>query len=158
MIRCPYCGEPENRVVDARTFEEGESIRRRRECLQCSKHFTTFEKVEEIPIFILKKDGSKQLFDKNKILEGLLRAGEKSRISIHTFQNIADEVEREIRSEDMREISSDSIGTRVLEKLLPLDEVTYVRYASVFYRYEDIETFKEELERVLSLRRGEERQ
>ncbi len=152
MMRCPYCGEYESKVIDARSFEEGESIRRRRECLQCNKHFTTFERVEDIPLFVLKKDGRKQLFDRNKIMEGLIRAGEKSKISMQTFQEIADEIERELRNEGYQEIPSDVIGTKVLEKLLHLDEVVYVRYASVFYRYQNIEAFKKELEKVISLR------
>ncbi|RJX29041.1 MAG: transcriptional repressor NrdR [Dethiobacter sp.] len=151
-MRCPYCGEYESKVVDARSFDEGDSIRRRRECLQCNKHFTTFEKVEEIPLFVLKRDGRKQLFDRNKILEGLVRAGEKCQISMQTFQSIVDEAERELRCGDVQEISSDYIGAKILEKLLPVDEVAYVRYVSVFYRYRDIEEFKKELDKVISLR------
>ncbi len=155
MMRCPYCGEYESKTVDTRTYDEGEAIRRRRECLQCGKHFTTFEKMEELPIFVLKRDGFKQMFDRNKVMEGLIRAGEKRQISMQTFQNIADEVERELRNEDIQEINSETIGNKVLEKLLPIDEVAYVRYASVFHRYVDIEEFKQELEKVIALRDGD---
>ncbi len=153
MMRCPYCGEYESKAVDTRSFDEGEAIRRRRECLQCGKHFTTFEKMEELPMFVMKRDGYKQMFDRNKIMEGLIRAGEKRQISMQTFQNIVEEVERELRNEDIQEISSELIGHRVLEKLLPIDEVVYVRYASVFHRYKDIEEFKKELDQVISLRK-----
>ncbi len=157
MMRCPYCGEYESKTVDTRSFDEGDSIRRRRECLQCGKHFTTFEKMEELPIFVLKRDGYKQIFDRNKVMEGLIRAGEKRHISMQTFQNIVDEVERELRNQEIQELSSELIGNKVLEKLLPIDEVAYVRYASVFHRYKDIEEFKKELDKVISLRKnGEE--
>ncbi len=152
MMRCPYCGEYESKAVDTRSFDEGDSIRRRRECLQCGKHFTTFEKMEELPIFVLKRDGYKQIFDRNKVMEGLIRAGEKRQISMQTFQNIVDEVERELRNQEIQELSSELIGNKVLEKLLPIDEVAYVRYASVFHRYKDIEEFKKELDKVISLR------
>lgn len=152
MIRCPYCGKYDNKVVDERLFDDGESIRRRRACSQCNKNFTTFEKVDEIPLFVLKKDARKQFFDRNKILEGLIRSGEKGPISMQTYQNIVDELERELRSADDHEITSDLIGMKILEKLLPIDEVAYVRYASVFYRYRDIEDFKKVLEKVISLR------
>ncbi len=153
MMRCPYCGEYESKAVDTRSYDEGESIRRRRECLQCGKHFTTFEKMEEVPIFVMKRDGFKQIFDRNKIMEGLIRAGEKRQISMQTFQNIVDEVERELRNEEIQEINSEVIGNMVLDKLLQIDEVAYVRYASVFHRYQDIEEFKEELDKVISMRK-----
>ncbi len=153
MMRCPYCGEYESKAVDTRAYDEGESIRRRRECLQCGKHFTTFEKMEEVPIFVMKRDGFKQIFDRNKIMEGLIRAGEKRQISMQTFQNIVDEVERELRNEEIQEINSEVIGNMVLDKLLQIDEVAYVRYASVFHRYQDIEEFKEELDKVISMRK-----
>lgn len=152
MMICPYCGEYESKVIDARSFDDGESIRRRRECLACGKHFTTFEKREELPLFVLKRDGRKQLFDRNKIMEGLIRAGEKRQISLQTFQNIVDEIDRELRDEELQEISSEYIGTKVLEKLLEIDEVAYVRYASVFYRYKDVEEFKRELDKVIEMR------
>lgn len=154
MMRCPYCGEYESKVIDTRLVDEGDSIRRRRECLQCEKHFTTFEKIEDIPIFVLKRDGRKQLFDRNKVMEGLIRASEKRHISLQTLQNIVDEVERELYSGSFEEITSDTIGQKVMEKLLEIDEVAYVRYASVFYRYKDIEEFKKELDQVISLRKS----
>jgi len=149
MMRCPYCGEYESKVVDTRSVDEGESVRRRRECLQCNKQFTTFEKIEGIPLYVIKKDGRKQLFNRNKIMEGLIRAGGKRQIAMQTFQNIVEEVEREIRSSDVQEITSKEIGHRVLEKLLQIDDVAYVRYASVFHQYRDIEAFKEALEQVV---------
>lgn len=152
MMRCPYCGEYESKVVDTRSFDDGDSIRRRRECTQCNKQFTTFEKIEEKPIFIYKRDGRKQIFDRNKLIEGLIRAGEKSKISMQTFQSIAEEIERELRNEELEEVSSETIGSMILEKLLPIDEIAYVRFASVFYRYQDIESFKQELEKVVALR------
>ncbi len=153
MFRCPFCKAPGCKTVDSRSFEEGEAIRRRRRCLHCNKSFITFERIEAHPLFVLKRDGFKEVFDRNKILEGLLRAGVKRQIPMQTFHGLVDELEREFRCKGMRDIDSELIGKKVLEKLLPIDEVAYVRYASVFYRFKDIEEFKQELDKYMFLRK-----
>lgn len=153
MFRCPYCKAPGCKAVDSRSIDEGEAIRRRRNCLHCNKSFITFERIEAHPMFVIKKDGYKELFDRNKILEGLLRAGVKRQIPMQTLHSIVDELEREFRDKGMKDIHSELIGKKVLEKLLPVDEVTYVRYTSVFHRFRDIAEFSRELEKIILLRK-----
>ena len=148
-MKCPYCHYPESKVLDSRPTEEGNSIRRRRECLQCARRFTTYEKVEEVPLVVVKRDGRRVAFDRNKILGGLIRACEKRPIPMITLETVADDVEREVRNTMEKEISSTAIGELVMERLRNLDEVAYVRFASVYRQFKDINRFREELEKLL---------
>jgi len=148
-VKCPYCHYPESKVLDSRPTEEGNSIRRRRECLQCARRFTTYEKVEEVPLVVVKRDGRRVAFDRNKILGGLIRACEKRPIPMITLETVADDVEREVRNTMEKEISSTAIGELVMERLRNLDEVAYVRFASVYRQFKDINRFREELEKLL---------
>lgn len=147
-MKCPYCGYPDSRVTDSRSTDEGGAIRRRRECISCERRFTTYEKVEEPPLIVVKRDGSRQLFDRSKIIKGLVYAGGKQKIPFSTFENLVDELERELRSSLIQEVSSDEIGRRVLAKLRDIDEVAYVRFASVYHKFRDIEDFRKVLENM----------
>ena len=165
-MRCPYCGYRESKVVDSRPSDEGASIRRRRECLSCEKRFTTYETVESLPMVVIKKDGSRQSFDRRKVLGGMIRACEKRPVPLAELEKIAEEIEqdlqnsmeREIRTEDvgekvmdrLREVSTEIIGEKVMEKLKKADEVAYVRFASVYRQFKDINTFMSELNKLLS--------
>jgi len=144
-MRCPYCNFSESKVIDSRPTDDGNSIRRRRECLKCGKRFTTYEKIETISIAVIKKDKSRQQFDRNKILNGIITACEKRPISLALMEKIADDIESELYQAQEREIDSATIGDKVLEKLKYLDDVAYVRFASVYKRFDDIETFMHEL-------------
>ena len=148
-MKCPFCGYLESKVVDSRPTEDGASIRRRRECLSCHKRFTTFEVMETLPIIVIKKDGSRQSFDRNKLLNSMLRACEKRTVSIETLSKIADEIEQTLQNEMNREISSNRIGELVMDKLKDVDEVSYVRFASVYRQFKDISTFMTELNKLL---------
>lgn len=148
-MKCPYCHHPESKVLDSRPAEEGNSIRRRRECLQCARRFTTYEKVEEVPLVVVKRDGRRVAFDRNKILGGLIRACEKRPIPMSTLEAVADDVEREVRNTMEKEVSSTAIGEMVMDRLRNLDEVAYVRFASVYRQFKDINRFREELEKLL---------
>ncbi len=148
-MKCPFCGCLESKVLDSRPTEEGTSIRRRRECIECQKRFTTYEKIEEIPLVVVKKDGRREPFDRNKILSGFLKACEKRPVSVDELEKAADEIEREIRNTLDREVNSKEIGEMVMEKLKEIDEVAYVRFASVYRQFKDINRFKEELEKLL---------
>jgi transcriptional repressor NrdR len=148
-MKCPYCGYSESKVVDSRPADEGESIRRRRECLQCSKRFTTYETIESLPLIVVKKDGSRQAFDKNKLINGLLRACEKRPVSLKELEDVANEVEQVLLNSLAREVSSAEIGNLVMERLKKLDEVAYVRFASVYRQFKDINTFMSELNKLL---------
>ena len=148
-MNCPYCGFSDSRVVDSRPAEDGTTIRRRRECLSCQKRFTTYEIMERLPMVVIKKDGSRQTFDKVKMLNGMLRACEKRRVALSQLQTAADEVEQELQNSLEREIPSSVIGELVMSKLKVLDEVAYVRFASVYRQFKDIGTFMDELERLL---------
>ena len=141
-MKCPSCGFPDTKVIDSRPVSDGSSIRRRRECPECQKRFTTFEMVESVQIVVVKKNGSKELFDKNKLLSGLLKACQKRPVNA---EEIANEIEQELQNSLRLEISSRDIGTLVMEKLKVCDEVAYVRFASVYREFKDIETFLEEL-------------
>jgi transcriptional repressor NrdR len=147
-VRCPYCGCVESRVVDSRSTDEGSSIRRRRECAGCERRFTTYEKLEESPLIVVKRDGSRQLFDRTKILKGLIYAGGKQKIPLSTFEGLVDDLERELRSGFQHEVSSDDIGQRVLAKLHDIDEVAYVRFASVYHKFRDIDDFNKVLAKM----------
>ncbi|MCI9403793.1 MAG: transcriptional repressor NrdR [Oscillospiraceae bacterium] len=148
-MKCPFCGYLDSKVVDSRPTEDGASIRRRRECLSCHKRFTTFEVMETLPIIVIKKDGSRQSFDRNKLLNSMLRACEKRTVSIETLSKIADEIEQTLQNEMNREISSNRIGELVMDKLKDVDEVSYVRFASVYRQFKDISTFMTELNKLL---------
>lgn len=141
-MKCPYCGCIESRVMDSRSTDEGAAIRRRRECTACEKRFTTYEKLEESPIIVVKRDGSRQIFDRMKILNGLVYAGGKRKIPLNVFETLVDELERELRNHYYHEVSSDEVGQRVLAKLRDIDEVAYVRFASVYHKFRDIDDFK----------------
>lgn len=151
-MKCPFCGNLESRVADSRTTEEGTAIKRRRECIDCEKRFTTMEKAEESPIIVIKRDGRREVFDGNKILTGLLRACEKRDISLDRLQLLVQELEQELRTSYKQEVETDQIGDILLNKLRKLDEVAYVRFASVFNQFQSIESFKEELEKMIVTR------
>ncbi len=144
-MRCPFCGCPESRVIDSRSADEGGSIRRRRECEACERRFTTYEKMEETPLIVVKRDGSRQLFDRAKIINGLIYAGGKRKIPLETFDRLVDGLERELRSSSRQEVPSDEIGRRVLASLREIDEVAYVRFASVYHQFECIDDFRKAL-------------
>ena len=148
-MKCPYCGYQESKVVDSRHSEDGTSIRRRRECLSCQKRFTPYETVESLPIVVVKKDNSRQAFDRNKILNGMVRACEKRPVSMADLEAATTEIEQIIQNSLEREVSTGKIGELVMERLKPLDEVSYVRFASVYRQFKDINTFMQELNKIL---------
>lgn len=148
-MKCPYCNYEESKVIDSRPADEGERIRRRRECLGCKKRFTTYEIIETVPIIIIKKDKSREVFDRNKLFNGLLRACEKRPVSIATLEKIVDEIELELQNSLDREVTSTSIGEYAMEALKGVDEVAYVRFASVYRQFKDINTFMEELNKLI---------
>ena len=148
-MKCPYCGYQERKFVDYRHSEDGTSIRRRRECLSCQKRFTTYETVESLPIVVVKKDNSRQAFDRNKILNGMVRACEKRPVSMADLEAATTEIEQIIQNSLEREVSTGKIGELVMERLKPLDEVSYVRFASVYRQFKDINTFMQELNKIL---------
>ncbi len=148
-MKCPFCGYEESKVVDSRPTDEGERIRRRRECLQCTKRFTTYEMIESLPIIVIKKDKSRQPFDRQKLMNGLLRACEKRPVSINMLDGLIDEIELTIQNSLDREVSSEHIGELVMEKLKGLDEVAYVRFASVYRQFKDVSSFMDELNILL---------
>lgn len=147
-MKCPYCGFEESKVIDSRPTDEGERIRRRRECLKCAKRFTTYEVIETVPIVVIKKDKSRQTFDRNKLLNGLLRACEKRPVSIDTLERVVDEIETMLQNSLDREVPSSLIGTYAMEKLKNIDEVAYVRFASVYRQFKDLNTFMDELSKL----------
>ena len=149
-MKCPYCGFEESKVIDSRPTDEGERIRRRRECLNCQKRFTTYEIIESLPIIVIKKDKTREQFSREKLLNGLVRACEKRPVSLDTMENIVDEIEASISNSLDREVSTKRIGELVMEKLKELDEVAYVRFASVYRQFKDINTFMSELNKLLS--------
>ncbi|WP_209341940.1 transcriptional regulator NrdR [Flavonifractor sp. AGMB03687] len=149
-MKCPYCAHPESKVVDSRPSDEGSSIRRRRECLACHKRFTTYETMESLPLMVIKKDGSRQTFDKTKLLNGMIRACEKRPVAFATLEEMANEIEQVLQNEMDREIPTARIGELVMERLKGVDEVAYVRFASVYRQFKDISTFMEELNKLLA--------
>ncbi|MDD4899540.1 MAG: transcriptional regulator NrdR [Candidatus Omnitrophica bacterium] len=152
-MRCPYCGYKEDKVVDSRATAEESAVRRRRECLKCQKRFTTYEYVEEVSLMVIKKDGSRQNFDRKKILSGIIKACEKRQISIEKMEEIVSQVERAIQKKPDREVSSTRIGELVMEKLKSLDDVAYVRFASVYRQFKDVGQFMVELKDILNKER-----
>ena len=149
-MKCPFCGYEESKVVDSRPTDEGERIRRRRECLKCQKRFTTYEVIESLPIIVVKKDNSREAFDRNKLINGMLRACEKRPISIDVIERATDEIEATLQNSLDREVTSETIGKLVMDKLKAVDEVAYVRFASVYRQFKDINTFRDELAKLLS--------
>ncbi|WPX07664.1 transcriptional regulator NrdR [Anaerocellum danielii] len=149
-MRCLFCGYEDSKVVDTRPTDEGKIIKRRRECLKCQKRFTTYEKVERQPILVIKKDNRREEFDRNKILNGIIKACQKRPVSIEQMNKIVDEIENEIYNSMREEISSREIGEMVMEKLKKIDEISYVRFASVYRQFKDINTFIEELQKLLT--------
>jgi transcriptional repressor NrdR len=148
-MKCPYCAQTDSKVVDSRPAEEGATIRRRRECLSCKKRFTTYEIMENLPLIVVKKDGSRQAFDKQKLVNGMLRACEKRPIPLAELTNVANGIEMELLNSLEREISTETVGEMVMEHLKTLDEVAYVRFASVYRQFRDINTFMAELNKLL---------
>ena len=149
-MRCPFCGFQESKVIDSRPAEDYTTIRRRRECLSCQKRFTTYEIMERLPLVVIKKDGSRQTFDKMKVLNGMIKACEKRPVALAELQRAADEIEQELQNSLDREVSTEKVGELVMEKLKALDEVAYVRFASVYRSFKDINTFMSELNKLLS--------
>jgi transcriptional repressor NrdR len=151
-LKCPYCGFEESKVVDSRSTEDDMSIRRRRECLKCSKRYTTYEKIEDIPMLVIKKDSSREYFDKSKIINGLIKACQKRPVSRAQIDAIASEVEKNISNKMISEIKSEYIGEMIMESLKNIDEVSYVRFASVYRQFKDVNTFMEEIKKLMSAR------
>ena len=149
-MKCPFCGYTESKVIDSRPAEEGATIRRRRECLACQKRFTTYEIIERLPLVVVKRDGSRQTFDRVKLINGMVRACEKRPVTLAQLEGIADDIEQELQSSLEREVSTVAIGEMVMSRLKEVDEVAYVRFASVYRSFKDINTFMEELTKLLS--------
>ncbi len=148
-MKCPFCGFEESRVIDSRPTDEGERIRRRRECLKCTKRFTTYEIIESLPIVVIKKDKSRQVFNRDKLLNGLMRACEKRPVSLDMLERMVDDIEAALQNSLDREVTSERIGELVMDKLKAVDEVAYVRFASVYRQFKDINTFMSELNKLL---------
>lgn len=148
-MRCPYCENPDTKVIDSRPTEEGHAIRRRRGCEKCGKRFTTYEKVEETIIMIIKKDGRREVFDRNKIMSGIVKACEKRPVPVAEMERVVNEIERGLNNMMEKEVESTFVGELVMEKLKELDEVAYVRFASVYRQFTDVNTFVKEIEKLL---------
>ncbi len=153
-MKCPFCGGFDSKVVDSRPTEDGERIRRRRECISCSKRFTTFEVVETTPIMVKKKDGSIQAFNRDKLLNGMIKSSEKRPVSIQDLEKAVDRIEYKIVNSLKNEITSEELGEMVMDELKKLDEVAYVRFASVYRQFSDVNTFFEELSELLKKKNG----
>lgn len=151
-MKCPRCGCSESKVIDSRSTEEGSSIRRRRECLQCAHRFTTFETIEQLPLVVIKRDGSRQSFDKNKLVSSMLKSCEKRSVKLEQLEQIADDIEQSLQGGLDREVSTSVIGEMVMDRLKELDEVAYVRFASVYRSFKDINSFMDELKRLMESR------
>ena len=148
-MKCPFCGDQDSKVVDSRHSDDGLSIRRRRECMNCPRRFTTYEYVETLPIIVVKRDGSRQAFDRNKILNGMVRACEKRQVPFAELERVTTEIEQTIQNSLEREVTADKIGEMVMERLKPLDEVAYIRFASVYRRFQDENSLMQEVSRFL---------
>lgn len=149
-MKCPYCEYLDSKVIDSRPTDEGQAIRRRRECISCGKRFTTYEKFEEIPIIVVKKDGNRQSYNRNKLLNGIIKSCEKRPVSIDTIEKIVDDIERKLSNSLDKEVTSIELGEMVMNKLKDVDEVSYVRFASVYRQFKDLNTFMEELKKILN--------
>ena len=148
-MKCPFCGDQDSKVVDSRHSEDGLSIRRRRECLKCQRRFTTYEIVESLPIIVVKRDGTRQPFDRNKVMNSMVRAFDKRQVDMADLDRITTEIEQSIQNTLEREVSTDRIGEMVLERIRPLDEVAYIRFASVYRRFQDVSSFISEIKSFL---------
>ena len=148
-MKCPFCGDQESKVVDSRHSEDGQSIRRRRECMGCQRRFTTYEIVESLPIIVVKRNGSRQSFDRNKIYNSMLRAFDKRKVDSADLERITTEIEQAIQNSLEREITTDQIGEMVMERLKPIDEVAYIRFASIYHRFQDANSFMREISKFL---------
>ena len=148
-MKCPFCGDQESKVVDSRRSEDGQSIRRRRECLKCQLRFTTYEMVESLPIIVIKRDGTRQNFDRNKILNSMIRAFDKRKVDIDDLERLTTEIEQAIQNSLEREITTDRLGEMVMEHIKPMDEVAYIRFVSVYRRFQDVSGFVREVSRFL---------
>lgn len=148
-MKCPYCGFLDSKVVDSRPSEDGGNIRRRRECLGCQKRFTTYEMVESLPVIVVKRDGTRQTFDRNKILNSMVRAFDKRQVSMDELDRITTQIEQHIQNSLEREVSADRLGEMVMERIKPLDEVAYIRFASVYRRFQDVSGFIHEINKIL---------
>lgn len=148
-MKCPYCHNTESKVIDSRYTDGHNTIRRRRECLKCGERFTTYERIEDTPLLVIKKNDEREFFDKNKLLKGVLKAAEKRPISKKRLETMVNEIEKDLRNNMQQEVSSEKIGNMVMNKLKEIDEVAYVRFASVYRQFKDVSKFKEELERLL---------
>ena len=148
-MKCPFCGDIESKVVDSRRSEEGDSIRRRRECISCQKRFTTYETVESLPIIVVKRDGTRQSFDRNKILNAMVRAFDKRKVEMSDLERITTEIEQTIQNTLEREVSTDKIGEMVMARIKAIDEVAYIRFASVYRRFQDVGSFVQEINQFL---------
>ncbi len=148
-MKCPFCDYYESKVIDSRPTDEGQAIRRRRECIRCAKRFTTYEKIEKMPLLIVKKDGTREAYDRNKVLNGILKACEKRPVSLETIEDMVDDIEKNLYNSLDKEITSQYIGEIIMNKLKDIDEVSYVRFASVYRQFKDINTFMEELKKIL---------
>ena len=148
-MKCPFCGDQESKVVDSRHSEDGQSIRRRRECMNCQRRFTTYEIVESLPIMVVKRNGSRQNFDRNKIITSMIRAFDKRKVDSADLERIALEIEQTIQNSLEREISTDKIGEMVMARLKPIDEVAYIRFASIYHRFQDASSFMREISKFL---------
>lgn len=149
-LKCPYCGFGESKVIDSRSTEDDMSIRRRRECLKCSRRYTTYEKVEDIPILVIKKNLDREYFDRTKVMNGIIKACQKRPVSRQQIETIAEEVEKKINNGMLTEVKSEYIGEIIMESLKKVDEVAYVRFASVYRQFKDINTFMQEIENLMS--------
>ncbi len=154
-MNCPFCGQFDSKVIDSRPTDEGQAIRRRRECNACQKRFTTYEKVEEIPLIVIKKSGNREAFNRNKILKGIIRACEKRPVSLKEIQLIVNDLEKTLQNEMEKEVPTERIGLMVMDALKELDEVAYVRFASVYREFKDLNTFMEELKKILREKNSE---
>ena len=148
-MKCPFCGDQESKVVDSRHSDDGQSIRRRRECMGCQRRFTTYEIVESLPIIVVKRNGSRQSFDRNKIYNSMLRAFDKRKVDSADLERITTEIEQSIQNSLEREITTDQIGEMVMERLKPIDEVAYIRFASIYHRFQDANSFMREISKFL---------
>lgn len=148
-MKCPYCNYLESKVVDSRPTDEGQTIRRRRECIKCGKRFTTYEKIEEVPVVVVKKDNNRQVYDRNKLMNGIIKACEKRPVPMEVIERIVDDIEKTIFNSLEKEITSKQIGEMVMSKLKDVDEVAYVRFASVYRQFKDVNSFLDELKKLL---------
>lgn len=153
-MRCPFCDNQETKVIDSRPTEDGHAIRRRRECERCSRRFTTYEKVEEVILMVVKKDGSREAFDRQKIMNGIIKACEKRPVTVATIENMVDQIERGLNNMMEKEIDSSFIGELIMDQLKDVDQVAYVRFASVYRQFTDVNTFVAEIEKLLGKQKG----